>query len=295
MKNTELNGVVVRNMSSATFRNCSIENTGQHGIVVSESQDVRLFHCLVTNAKYAALSVSNHSSVVVSDSAFFVPAGTGIDVFTGGRLWCCRSVVAGAPGSLLALHHGGSARFAKVILHSSLLDIRDLDLRSVSPTVGWQRLCRFETSREVICLGAFVAGEGIFNVALHEGSIPAPLGQPCAPPLCKLCGGSAKGFCFSPCGHTLYCQACWDGLLVKPALCELCMVMIDDFILMRDCSWDGSVGTCPICTDLEANMVVVPCGHTLCFVCAQKWFAMNQACPYCGSTTSRSRFFVEHS
>jgi hypothetical protein len=295
MKNAHLNGVVVRSMSSATFRNCSIENVGQHGIVVSESQDVRFFRCLVANAKYAALSVYNHSTVLVSDSVFFVPAGSGIDVFTGGRLCCCRSVVAGASNSLIAVHHGGSARFAKAILHPGLLDIQHLNLRRVSPTVGWQRLCKFETSREVICLGGFVVGEGVFNVVLHEGSIPGPLGQPCSPPVCKLCGGSAKSCCFSPCGHALYCHACWDRLLVKPTLCELCMVMIEDFIVMRDCSWEGSVATCPICTDGEANVVVVPCGHTLCFGCAQIWFASNQACPYCGSAGCRSRFFVEHS
>jgi hypothetical protein len=304
MRNTQLNGIVVRNMSKARFRTCWLENCGQHGIVVSESRDVKMSRIFVRDVSFALLSVYNHSAVSVTDCFCLGPSDVGIDVFTGGQLDCVRTIVMGARNHLIAVHHGGSARIVKPVLHAEVIvgrcaqpleRLRLIDWLTVRPTVGWDRVIRSETTREVVCLGGFLVGEGPFNMSMNEGSVPELLGRPCRPPICTICKSSARDSCFSPCGHSLFCQRCWDRLPEKPRQCALCMVAVEALIIARDCSWKGAIATCPICAETTANVVVVPCGHTICFDCSLVWFAQHQTCPYCGVKSSRSRVVVEHS
>lgn len=125
-------------------------------------------------------------------------------------------------------------------------------------------------------------------------------------PTCKLCGKDSSDCFFFLCGHSVYCQNCWNSLGEnKPHLCDLCHMNIDKIVTPIDCSAsdnfqddnskDQTIHSqkCSICYESEVDTLIIPCGHTICHQCANHWYENNAECPFC-RICSRAKRFVSY-
>jgi hypothetical protein len=293
-----MNGVVVRVSSTARFSNCWIEGAGQHAVCVSDSKPVTFSRCVIGRGKYSCLCVYNASQVTIADCLLIGESTVGVDVFTGGRCDGVRSMIVGMKNRYIHVHHGGSVRFAKLLLREGFTNERiDVIVRGVdfegNGEVPVEKAVATESRREVIVIGSSISGSGRFDFTRNIGESPRPP-EDLRKPLCEGCGEDAGKCLFSPCGHAKYCRKCWDGLEEKPTM-WLCMGEISKVFAPVDCSWEGSEASCPICAENEVTGFIVPCGHTICEVCATTWFEKQSLCPYCRFSNAKFRPFVWHS
>jgi hypothetical protein len=302
MTKMSMNGVVVRMNSRAWFSNCWIEGAGQHTVSVSDSRPVCFSRCYLAHGKSACMCIYNTSHVVLADCLLVGQSPVGIDVFTGARCDGTRTVMVGIKDTFIHVHHGGSARFAKVVFRDGLLKlpnptpqaiVRGITFNGASQ-ISLARAIATESEREVVVLGASLGGSSPIAFTSHLGELPEPP-RDIRHPSCEQCGEDAGSCLFSPCGHAKYCRRCWDNLPEKPTICPLCMTEITKVLAPVDCSREGSTFICPICTENDVNGFVIPCGHAICNTCAAQWFDKQTICPYCRSSQAKFRPFVWHS
>jgi hypothetical protein len=302
MTQSFMNGVVIRASSTARFSDCWIDDAGQHTICVSDSRPVVFSRCYVGRGRHTCFSIYNTSHVVISDCLVVGRSPVGIDVFTGGRCDAKRCIVHGITERYIHVHHGGSVRFARIVLREAppgevVVEPEEI-ISSINfvndPIVGAEKAIATESDKEVIVLGSSIGGSASFDFVRHLGVSPRPPADVRHPP-CEVCGGDAGSCLFSPCGHAWFCRNCWDQLPQKPAVCPLCKGEISRVLAPVDCSWEGSDAECPICAENAVHGFVVPCGHTLCSVCAAAWLDKHPVCPYCRAQSAKFRAFIWHS
>jgi hypothetical protein len=155
------------------------------------------------------------------------------------------------------------------------------------------RLFRVETERPVIATGTFIVGRGTVDFQWNPAAEDASRADAAIPSRCRICGGEARDCFFAFCGHTIYCRACWEGLVEKPERCELCSMPIERLATPIDCSHDEEK-TCGICMTEKVDAIIVPCGHLICSRCGQSWFEQHYECPYCRETFAKCRPFVSY-
>ncbi|OHS97895.1 hypothetical protein TRFO_35804 [Tritrichomonas foetus] len=51
---------------------------------------------------------------------------------------------------------------------------------------------------------------------------------------------------------------------------------------------------CSICYSYKVDSLIVPCGHTICHKCSEKWFETSSECPFCRENGCRSRRYVSY-
>ena len=80
----------------------------------------------------------------------------------------------------------------------------------------------------------------------------------------------------------------------RPKTCDLCKMPIEKIVKPIDCT-DEETNECAICLTNPIDTLLVPCGHTICFDCAKKWFDDNFDCPFCRDKSCRYRIYVTYS
>ena len=113
------------------------------------------------------------------------------------------------------------------------------------------------------------------------------------PPKCITCGKVIRDFRLSTCGHSVYCQECWNKLDPKPDNCPLCRTMITKAVQLFNESPEES-RVCPICYMHPISCYLIPCGHILCKYCMIKIFHTSDNCPFCRESNVQIRKFVTY-
>jgi hypothetical protein len=238
-----MSGIIVRDRSKATIKQCTVENAKQSGIVVSDSRDVSITSTFVFNCCEAALSCYDHSVVHIRSSFLVGPSEIGINIFTGGFIAATDTTIAGIKETSVWLHHGGSGRFVATLMHTAvgatreevLEQIKEIPLFTHRAEVPDEDIFWIETARPVVANGTFVVGRGMVELSHNEDSEEAQDGVDAVPATCWICGAPARDCFFAFCGHSIYCRACWDALAEKPDRCELCSMPIERIALPIDC------------------------------------------------------------
>lgn len=296
-------GIIVRNDSKAAIECCTIEKAQLFGFCVSDSKEVSLCRCLISNCGQNSIGVYNHSRVHLHSCFLVGPTKVGINIFTGGYVCAGDTTIAGMTEHGIWLHHGGSGRFLTTLIQSEPFNqtedvaeqIRAIQLTAQNEEPGdTDKIIKIETKRTVISSKILVVGHGLIDIIHNENNEASGPGIEAAHPTCKICGVDCFECHFSPCGHCLYCKDCWNSLVDKPTVCELCLMPIEKIIKPLDCSSDESQGICSICMDSVADTVIVPCGHTICCECAKHWFLSSSDCPFCREPFSKYRQYVAY-
>jgi hypothetical protein len=188
-------------------------------------------------------------------------------------------------GNAMWSHLGGSGDFSSLLV-SPRCDQMALRQMPLPPF----HLFRNESQRPMVIQLVGQLEPRRWNV--H--SALAAKGVDAVPPYCQQCGGRAMDCMFAPCGHAVYCRACWEALPRKPVLCQLCMMPIDATCRLIDCAADGNSGICPICYATESDSVILPCGHEVCHQCGEQWVIANSTCPFCPTANPHVRWRVSY-
>lgn len=298
---SEMSGIIIRNHSRAAINKCTVENVQQSGIVASDSQEISIAATFVVNCKESALMVYNHSEVHVRSSFLIGPCKYGVDIFTGGSVYSTDTTIAGMKNCCVWLHHGGTGRFTSALMHTAYYQSRKEGterIKNLSLTekcdVEEDKLFKIETSRQLLAIGCFVVGRGLYELAVNVDVEPAEAGKDAIPSMCKVCGEPAKDCFYAFCGHCLYCKRCWDALETKPERCELCQMPIEKTASPISCSHEDDEAICGICLTNDTDTVIVPCGHMICSECAMSWFEEHCECPYCREPYCKDRKLVSY-
>ncbi|KAK8885457.1 hypothetical protein M9Y10_040905 [Tritrichomonas musculus] len=168
------------------------------------------------------------------------------------------------------------------------------------------KLIKIETLRPVVFQRDLGKKFPLIIAKNSDADLPK-YGLHATPPKCKLCGKDATDCYFCVCAHCVYCMNCWNSLGdKKPKTCELCSMTIESVVKPIECSASTDFETesqndgkeakriCAICYEYEVDSIIVPCGHTICHKCAEKWFETSSECPFCRENGSRSRRFVSY-
>ena len=328
-----MSGFIVRGCHNLTVDNCIIRSCAESGFRVTNSTDVILKNTCIGDAQYSSLEVCDLSKVTCQNCVIAGGARNGIGVFTGGILNATDCTILGPFNSAIWVHHGGSAFFnglayaplpsplkkgewrifanaVRALKRAAILDpivmddynynyaqiTRDEhnDKLTTKTAPNDQRICRVDTKWAVEISNSYVLGIG--NYELHANNLVQrhkTKDFPLAP--CLVCGAKGLNSHFSPCGHALYCQKCWDDMLPekRPETCPLCHLPIEKVIHhLFQASDDDKI--CAICYTQEVDCVIMPCGHTICHDCSNHWFKDSFECPFCREAQARSRPFVPY-
>ncbi|OHT01254.1 hypothetical protein TRFO_31962 [Tritrichomonas foetus] len=305
ISNSEMSGIIVRSGSKASIDKCSIERVKQCGIIVSDSNDVSLSSCFIIGCGESCLMVYNHSSVLVRSCFFIGPSKTAINVFTGGFVDANDSTICGMRDQCVWIHHGGSTRMSTTLMQTDEFEsfegvfekIKEISLDDIKRDIPDEKIFKVESERPVISTGGFVVGRGSHDLLMNINSDDPIPGVYSTHPKCKVCGEDSNGNHYSPCGHCLYCKKCWEKIKddEKPTTCELCLMPIDKVVSPIDCSHDDNENICGICLEGKVDTIIVPCGHTICYECAEHWYSDNSECPFCREALSKARRYVSYS
>ena len=328
-----MSGFIVRGCKQLTVDNCIIRSCAESGLRVTNSTDVTLKNTCIGDAQYSSLEVCDLSKVTCQNCVIAGGARNGIGVFTGGILNATDCTLLGPFNTAIWVHHGGSAFFngmafaplpsplkkgewriyanaIRALKRAAITDPIVLDdytynyqqitkdeqndKLDVPTTTNDQRICRVDTKWAVEISNSYVYGIG--NYELHANNLiqrKKTRDYPFAP--CLICGAKGNNSHFSPCGHALYCQKCWDDLPPekRPEVCPLCHLPIEK-VIHHLFQADEDDKVCAICYTQEVDCVILPCGHTICHDCSNHWFKESYECPFCREAQARSRPFVPY-
>ncbi|EAY07386.1 hypothetical protein TVAG_204930 [Trichomonas vaginalis G3] len=300
ISDSQMSGIIVRTNSVATIKNCNIENIEHFGVAVSDSESVKIDTSLFVGCKYSCLGCYNHSFVALENSYLIGPGKYGADIFTGGQLVSNDTTFIGLSESSIYCHHGGSAHFKSPLFDQTVINkaedvntiINRIDITKRGGELNRDKIFKVDTKREFQIGSGFVVGVGPINVMVNENAPNAQVEKCICTPKCLLCGKNDSVF-FINCGHSVFCQDCIQKLNVT--VCPLCLMQVDKSVKPIQLSPEGeNPETCGICFTNRTDIVIMPCGHTICSECAQHHFANSNYCPFCREGYARPRRIVAY-
>ena len=308
---SEMSGLIVRSNSNASIEKTTIQNAKLFGISVSDSKEVNVEQSFIIQCEQSAISVYNNSRINVNSTNLVGPCKYGINCFTGGFVSSVDTTILGMSESAIWLHHSGSGIFDKLIISPSPItndsDIVQLinelsqeqksnsdQMTGVSPQINPTKIVKNESKRFFVISSSYVVGLGCYESHANIDAKEAPFGLNAIKAKCSICGSDASSCIYSRCGHSMYCNDCWNKIEEKPVACELCLMPINGVVSPINCSHDGDDGICSICFTNEIDTVILPCGHTICYECAIHWFQSSIECPFCREKNSRPQLFVSY-
>jgi hypothetical protein len=295
-----MSGIIIRSNSEAMIRDTTLQNTKIFGIAVSDSKEVSIRDSVIIGSGHSAVACYNNSKVVIQGTSL-ISGRVGVNVFTGGMVNVSDSTVMGMSECAAWIHKAGSGYFEKVVIDAdpvtSDLDIAELAKRSLEPKkeeIDPGSVFKIETKRFFGCTESVIVGVGAYSLVCNAEASEVPVGIEAVRGKCKVCGRDPSGAYFTRCGHTLYCKECWNSLDPKDEACELCLMPVTGVVGAINCSCEGEEDTCSICFGSPSDSVILPCGHTICWECASRWFASSTECPFCREKNARPQRYVSY-
>lgn len=299
---SEMSGIIIRSNSKASIEDTNIANVKQFGLSISDSLHVEVKRCYIVNCGHSSIASYNGSHVKMTSCNLFGPSLYGINIFTAGRVSGYDTTICGMNESAIWAHHAGSFDLDKSVICTECFNgenetisgyIKSIDVDKILE-VDPNAIIRNESKRPVSFEKGFVVGIGWYDYELNQDNSEPTLGSNATHPRCKLCGKDSFNCVFTRCGHSIYCNDCWNSLEVKPEACELCLMPTSGVVSPINCSPEGEEGICAICMEAESDSIILPCGHQTCWECSRQWFTNSMECPFCREKNSHSQRFVSY-
>ncbi|EAY14113.1 hypothetical protein TVAG_351610 [Trichomonas vaginalis G3] len=246
------------------FKN-KIDGAEDTGISVSDSTDVRIHDNIIMNCLIAGVESYNESQVTVKDNEFDHPGKYCFMCYAGAFLNASNNKIKHPDESMILVSTHGSGDFVENTC-------TECDVQYTGETTG------------VIFMNSNSNYENITNDEKRSNDkikfIP-PYQDPCQG-MCLKCRKKPRTRFLVPCGHKIFCDECGQEAVKNGESCPLCRFPIASFTCSYTSTWDDDSNLCSICAENEADVVILPCGHTgLCSKCVQNWFSENNTCPIC--------------
>lgn len=311
ISDSEMSGLIVRSNSTASIKKTTIQNAKLFGISVSDSKDVTVDETFILKCEQSAITVYNNSRININSTHLVGPCKYGINCFTGGFVSSIDTTILGMSETAIWLHHAGSGIFDKLIISPTPITgnsdiaqiVNELELEQKSVTdktkgeknsIDKLRIVKNESKRFFVIKSSYVVGLGCYEDHANIDAKEAPFGLNSVKPKCSLCGSDSSNCVYSRCGHSMYCNKCWDEMETKPEKCELCLMPVNGVVAPINCSYENDDGICSICYTNKIDTVILPCGHTICYECAVHWFQSSIECPFCREKNTRPQLFVSY-
>jgi parallel beta-helix repeat protein len=266
IRGIDLNGLCLRGAREVTIANCAIDNSGQCGISISDTETSRIVGCTITNCKLAAVECYNHSNSIVTGTTISQCA-CGFFVYTAGVLEASENTLRTIEKSIARLSDHGSA----TVVNNRCIEVLT------------EAEC--ETSQSYI----FRQNDGFPGrtnspMALTDGMVLDEVWAEGPTDLCRGCKQKLIDCFLVECGHRVYCQECAHKVKDSKGQCPVCRFFVTGVTTGFEASQDGF---CLICMERQPNSVIVPCGHLgFCRECLQTWYESNSTCPTCRTEPS---------
>ncbi|OHS94690.1 hypothetical protein TRFO_39134 [Tritrichomonas foetus] len=304
IRDTNESGIVLRSDSSIQCQNVNICRVKNVGVKISDSRDITFKCCSIANCETDCVNVCDGSSIVFDDCVLGNAKYNIFSVYTGSNLTIRNSKVYGPHQSAIYAHRGGDAQLENVAFASTKKSLK-MDKSNiygpllVSPPKSFVpksvSLFRIESKRPVFASKCYIVDEPEgFNFIVNDDNLSAMFDcEVLHPPKCIKCQKVINDFRLSTCGHSVYCEECWNALENKPKDCPLCRTLITSAVPLYNESPDQST-TCAICYENPVNSYLIPCGHTLCKKCFLRCFHTSDQCPFCREQNVQVRRFVTY-
>lgn len=310
-------GIKITDAENAQFKNCYVDNCGLDCVNICDSSTVKFNNCFIGNGTEYTFSIYTGSDVSIENSIIFGPfhkpacyihrggdaqvVGCGFARDKKDALKMLSTFPTITNPVLLKEKEKSSivSNFVKPIKFEKKIDDDIFKINSKRP-VFISKCCLFGEKKGFECYLNLEELNAIFEAEQAEQMTESELEDPNAtfmghlkPPKCITCGKVIRDFRLSTCGHSVYCQDCWNKLDPKPTNCPLCRTMITKAVQLFDESPENGK-LCPICYSYPSNCYFIPCGHILCKKCVARIFYSSDSCPFCREPNVQVRRFVTY-
>lgn len=308
-------GIKISDAENAKFTGCFIDGCGLDCVNICDLSTVKFNDCFIGGAQEYCFSIYTGSDVSIENSVFFGP-------FKNPACYIHRGGDAQIVGCAFAKTKSDAIKMLPVfpqITNQNITKQKSSGKSQFTKPTEFEKslkedLLKIDTKRPVFISKCFVFGEtigfdcllnleelnAIFESEQAEHLSEAELDDPntpfmahLKPPKCVTCGKIIRDFRLSTCGHSVYCQDCWNKLDPKPINCPLCHTMITKAVQLFNESPDAN-RICSICYTNPFNCYLIPCGHTLCKKCLMRIFRTSDSCPFCREPNIQVRRFVTY-
>ena len=306
-------GIRISDSKNVKFTNCVITDCQFSGVEICDNSVCRIENCIFAGGFDIGINVYSAASANVSDTTILGPFKSAVWAHHGGYGQFSNILINNLqhPLKLNTIRpYVAHARILREIDSSSPIieffdflspKMADSDQSSkrslISPADNSYdpRFFRIDTQWFVSATHCFVVGVGPYELianANRKKLVSDMLVR--VPADCMKCGKPANDMHFSPCGHSLYCHECWNSMSddEKPSQCPICHLPVEKGVQRVNCGSED--GLCAICYEAQVNTIILPCGHTICKECANKWFDESTECPFCREQRAQTRSLVSY-
>lgn len=308
-------GIKISDAENAEFKGCYVDGCGLDCVNICDLSTVKFNDCFIGGAQEYCFSIYTGSDVSIENSIIYGPYNKpACYIHRGGDAQIVGCGFAKTKNEAVQI----LPSFPQITNGNITKGMTIKKGKFVRPTEFEkninEQVLKIDTKRPVFISKCFIFGEpkgfecylnleelnAIFEseqaVHMSEAELDdpnTPFMAHLKPPKCVTCGKVIRDFRLSTCGHSVYCQDCWNKLDPKPVNCPLCHTMITKAVQLFNESPDANK-ICSICYTDPLNCYLIPCGHTLCKKCLLRIFRTSDSCPFCREPNVQVRRFVTY-